>query len=212
MLGALAFVLFGCTQNGNIDFVGKASTKTGKKYNEDGGFEVQNFKGMEAAPGMVFIQGGTYIMGGGEKDIEHAMSNRERQVTVHSFYIDETEVANVDWKEFLFYILRDSGDAQYNRLLPDSSVWLRDLAFNDPYTQYYYGHIAFNTYPVVGVNWHQANEYCKWRTEIVNQTLRPKSYQVCTKRALLCGRRFSHDTGRKSKVTNSLFLDKEGLI
>ena len=172
-LMALLFVsaFYGCGGGGNINFVGKESGKTGLKYNEDGGFQVTNFKGMDPAPGMVFIQGGTFIMGGGEKDIEHSMDNRERQVTVHSFYIDETEVANVDWKEFLFYILRDSGEAMFNKLYPDTTVWLRDLAFNDPYSQYYYGHDAFNTYPVVGVNWHQANEYCKWRTSIVNQTL-----------------------------------------
>lgn len=168
---AVGILFYACSSGNNIDFVGKESTKTGLKYNEDGGFEVKNFKGMEAAPGQIFIQGGTFIMGGGEKDIEFAMNNRERQVTVHSFYIDETEVANVDWKEFLFYILRDSGEAMWSRLYPDTTVWLRDLAFNDPYSQYYFNHIAFNTYPVVGVNWHQANEYCKWRTEIVNQTL-----------------------------------------
>lgn len=155
----------------NINFVGKNSNKTGLKYNEEGGFQVRKFTGMEPAPGLVFIQGGTFIMGGGEKDIEMAMDNRERQVTVHSFYIDETEVSNVDYKEFLFFILKDSGEVMYRQLYPDTTVWMRDLAFNDPYTQYYYSHDAFNTYPVVGVNWHQANAYSKWRTAIVNKTL-----------------------------------------
>jgi sulfatase modifying factor 1 len=164
-------VSFGCGGGSNINFVGKNSTKTGLKYNEEGGFQVRNFKGMDPAPGLVFVQGGTYIMGGGEKDIEFAMSNRERQVTVHSFYIDETEIANVDYKEFLWYILKDSGEVMHRQLYPDTTVWLRDLAFNDPYTQYYYAHEAFNTYPVVGVNWHQANEYAKWRTVIVNKTI-----------------------------------------
>ena len=167
----IAALMVGCSSGGNINFVGKSSTKTGLKYNEESGFQIKNFKGMEPAPGMIFIQGGTFIMGGGEKDIEFYMNNRERQVTVHTFYMDETEVANVDWKEFLFYILKDSGEAMHDKLYPDTTVWLRDLAFNDPYTQYYYSHIAFNTYPVVGVNWHQANEYCKWRTNVVNNTL-----------------------------------------
>ena len=164
-------ILTGCGGGNNINFVGKSSSKTGLKYNEDGGFTVRNFKGMDPAPGLVFVQGGTYIMGGGEKDIQFAMDNRERQVTVHSFYIDETEIANVDYKEFLFFMLKDSGEVMYSQLYPDTTVWLRDLAFNDPYTQYYFAHDAFNTYPVVGVNWHQANEYAKWRTAIVNKTL-----------------------------------------
>jgi formylglycine-generating enzyme len=164
-------ILTGCGSGNNINFVGKSSSKTGLKYNEDGGFTVRNFKGMDPAPGLVFVQGGTYIMGGGEKDIQFAMDNRERQVTVHSFYIDETEIANVDYKEFLFFMLKDSGEVMHSQLYPDTTVWLRDLAFNDPYTQYYFAHDAFNTYPVVGVNWHQANEYAKWRTAIVNKTL-----------------------------------------
>lgn len=168
----VSMVMVGCGgKNKDINFVGKTSTKTGVKYNEDGGFEVKNFKGMDPAPGMIFVQGGTFIMGGGEKDIEFSMNNRERQVTVHSFYIDQTEVANVDWKEFLFYIMKDSGETKYQQLYPDTTVWLRDLAFNDPYAQYYYSHIAFNTYPVVGVNWHQVNEYCAWRTTFVNNRL-----------------------------------------
>lgn len=165
-----AGLMVGCGGGQNINFVGKGSTKTGLAYNQEGGFEVKRFLGMEPAPGMIFVQGGTFIMGGGEKDIEHAMNNRERQLTVHSFYMDETEIANVDWKEFLWYINKDSGEAMFSKLYPDTNVWLRDLAFNDPYTQYYYSHDAFNTYPVVGINWHQANEYCKWRTAIVNKT------------------------------------------
>jgi formylglycine-generating enzyme len=164
-------LLYGCGGGSDINFVGKGSEKTGLSYNEEGGFQVKEFRGMEPAPGLVFIQGGTYIMGGGEEDIEFAMNNRERQVTIHSFYIDETEVSNVDYKEFLFYILQDSGEAMFTKLYPDTLVWLRDLAFNDPYTEYYFYHEAFNTYPVVGVNWHQANEYAKWRTLIVNKTL-----------------------------------------
>ncbi|MFM2376803.1 MAG: hypothetical protein RLZZ165_1900 [Bacteroidota bacterium] len=171
MIASIMGTLFGCGGGQNINFVGKNSTKTGLRYNEEGGFTVRKFDGMDPAPGLVFVQGGTFIMGGGEKDIEYTMNNRERQVTVHSFYIDETEVANVDYKEFLWYILKDSGEVMHRQLYPDTTVWLRDLAFNDPYSQYYYAHDAFNTYPVVGVNWHQANEYAKWRTVIVNKTI-----------------------------------------
>ncbi|MCZ2355687.1 MAG: formylglycine-generating enzyme family protein [Bacteroidia bacterium] len=170
-LTAVVAVMFTGCGGENINFVGKESSKTGIRYNSDDGFQVKNYKGQETAPGLVFIEGGTFHMGGGEKDIAYDMDNRERQVTVHSFYMDESEVSNVDYKEFLFYILRDSGDVMYKNLYPDTTVWLKDLAYNDPYTQYYFGHDGFNMYPVVGVNWHQANEYCKWRTNIVNGKL-----------------------------------------
>lgn len=164
-----AVSIVGCKQE-NINMVGKSSSKTGLKYN-DGNFEVKNYKGQETAPGLVFIEGGTFHMGGGEKDIAYAMDNRERQVTVASFYIDETEVANVDWKEFLWYINKDSGQQKWESLLPDTNVWLKDLAYNDPYRDNYFQHDGFQTYPVVGINWHQANEYCVWRTSKVNEKL-----------------------------------------
>ncbi|MDX2282936.1 MAG: SUMF1/EgtB/PvdO family nonheme iron enzyme [Bacteroidia bacterium] len=162
----------GCTSHKDkINTVGSRSSKTGIKYSDET-YKPAKYKESAPAPGLVLIPGGTFMMGGGEKDIEFTMDNRTRQVTVQSFYLDETEVANVDWKEFLDYTRKNSGgDAKADDLYPDTTVWLRDLAFNDPYHETYFSHPAFNTYPVVGVNWHQANEYCKWRTEVINKAL-----------------------------------------
>lgn len=170
--GALAFTIQGCGLIGgksDINRVGKSSSKTGASYREDENFNPKDFKGPETAPGLVFVEGGTFIMGGGEKDLAYNWDNRERQVTVSSFYMDETEVSNVEWKEFIVHVLQDSGQEKYNALLPDTNVWYKDLAYNDPYISYYFQHEGFNTYPVVGVNWYQANEYCKWRTAFVNK-------------------------------------------
>ena len=51
---------------------------------------------------------------------------------------------------------------------PDTLVWRDIMAFNEPYVEYYYRHPSFNEYPVVGVNWLQAQDYCVWRTDRVN--------------------------------------------
>jgi gliding motility-associated lipoprotein GldK len=40
-------------------------------------------------------------------------------------------------------------------------------SFNDPMTRNYFNHPAFDNYPVVGVNWHQARAFCLWRTRLL---------------------------------------------
>ena len=84
--------------------------------------------------------------------------------------MDETEVANIHWLEFLHSAL-DSGIDYYNGMLPDTNVWSKPLAANDPYVDHYLRYPGFRFYPVVGVNWLQAQEYCKWRTAVVNRDL-----------------------------------------
>lgn len=172
----ISIFIIGCGGE-DINFPGKSSSKTGEKYafkEGEEGFRVKEFEGMSTAPGLVFIVGGTFFMGGGEKDIEYSFDNRKRQVSVSSFYMDETEVSNLDYKEFLYYILQDSGEFMYNTLYPDTSIWLRDFTYNDPMHEYYFSHIAFNTYPVVGITWHKANVFCQWRTARVNNKLLEK--------------------------------------
>ncbi|MBO7593421.1 MAG: SUMF1/EgtB/PvdO family nonheme iron enzyme, partial [Salinivirgaceae bacterium] len=39
------------------------------------------------------------------------------------------------------------------------------------YVEYYFRHPAYQDYPVVGVNWLQANDYCAWRTDRVNERI-----------------------------------------
>ena len=59
-------------------------------------------------------------------------------------------------------------------IFPDTLTWIHDYtySFNDPYTQNYFHHPAFDDYPVVGVNWKQAVAFTKWRTQIMNAFLR----------------------------------------
>ena len=50
-------------------------------------------------------------------------------------------------------------------------VWRSKVGFNEPYVELYLRHPAYNDYPVVGVNWLQANDYCAWRTDRVNEQI-----------------------------------------
>lgn len=151
---------------------GEYSSATGIEYNdEDGGFQVNDFRGQPEGPNLRFIEGGRTVLGSFEEDVLNSRDNIERAVTVASFYMDETEVANIHWLEYLHYVRQDSSREFYESALPDTTVWAKDLAYNDPYVDHYLRYPGFRFFPVVGVTWLQAQDYCDWRTITVNQKL-----------------------------------------
>ena len=87
---------------------GALSTTTGLLYNEEGGFSVAEYASEPYGPNLVFIEGGRTVLGSFEEDILTRRDNIERVVTVSSFYMDETEVANIHWLEYEYYIKADS--------------------------------------------------------------------------------------------------------
>lgn len=56
---------------------------------------------------------------------------------------------------------------------PDTLAWVHDFtySFNEPMTNNYFWHPAYDDYPVVGVNWKQARAFCVWRTQYMNSYL-----------------------------------------
>lgn len=151
------------------------SSTTGWEYNnpDNGGFEVTLDAEQQTGPGLVLIEGGRFTMGQVQQDVLFDWNNKPRTVTVSSFYMDETEITNVDYREYLFWLRRVYVDYPevYRRALPDTLVWRSPMGFNDPYVQYYFRHPAYNNYPVVGVNWLKANDYCLWRSDRVNEQI-----------------------------------------
>jgi len=141
------------------------SPTTGWEYNQpkNGGFEVVPYEEQETGPGLILIEGGTYCEGRTEQDVLYDWNNIPRRVTVSSFYMDETEVRNLDWLEYLFWLRRVFGvdyPEVYKKALPDTLVWRDKLAYNEPLVDYYLRHPAYRDYPVVGVSWLQASDYC----------------------------------------------------
>lgn len=152
------------------------SGATGWAYNDpkNGGFEKVPFVDQETGPGLVLIEGGSFTMGRVEDDVTFDWNNVPRTVTVSSFYMDETEVTNHNWTEYLYWLKRIYGDSYpeiYSNALPDTLVWRSKVAYNEPYVEYYLRHPAYADYPVVGVNWLQANDFCAWRGDRVNELI-----------------------------------------
>jgi len=56
---------------------------------------------------------------------------------------------------------------------PDTLAWIHDFtySFNEPMTNMYFWHPAYDEYPVVGITWKQARAFCIWRTQLFNDYL-----------------------------------------
>ncbi len=152
-----------------------SSSTTGWDYNnpKNGGFEYNANYSQSAGPGLVYVQGGTFSLGRVEQDVIYDNNNGLRRVTVSSFFMDETEVRNVDWREYLYWLRRTYPNNLEirNAALPDTLVWRNEMAYNEPYLENYLRHAAYAEYPVVGVSWVQASNYCQWRTDRVNERI-----------------------------------------
>ncbi len=139
---------------------------------EAGGFEANLSTTQYVLPGMSFIEGGTFVMGRVLDDPMSDNNNLPKRATVASFFMDETEVTNISYREYLFWLERvynESYPEVLRNALPDENVWRSKLGFNEPMVETYLRHPGFNYYPVVGVSWKQAMDYCSWRTDRVNE-------------------------------------------
>ncbi|MCH3924465.1 MAG: SUMF1/EgtB/PvdO family nonheme iron enzyme [Bacteroidales bacterium] len=163
---SVVLLVLGCSSK-------KQSPTTGWNYDDPkwGGFESAKNSEQGTPPGMTFIEGGTFIMGRTMDNIKYEWDNQPRKVTVSSFYMDECEVTNEAYREYLYWLQRVYKDNPevYQRSLPDTLVWRNKLSYNEPMTEYYFRNPSWANYPVVGVTWLQANDYCAWRTDRLNE-------------------------------------------
>jgi gliding motility-associated lipoprotein GldJ len=173
-----AVLLVSCKSGGLFKKKAEKSEATGWNYNDKnmGGYQVAKTKEQGNGPGLVFVQGGTFTMGQTEEDVMGDWNNIPRRVTVPSFYIDRTEVANVHYREYIHWLTRifdveadENNKKIVDAALPDTLVWRSELSYNEPLVEYYFRHPGFNEYPVVGVSWRQAYDYCLWRSDRVNE-------------------------------------------
>ena len=141
---------------------------------------------------MVLIEGGTYTKGKVQDDPMKDWNNTPNQQHVQSFYMDQTEVTNIMYLEYLDWLKRyyppnleefqidydDDGvmdGSYYSAALPDTLVWRNKLGYSEDMVNNYLRHPAFEEYPVVGVNWIQAVNFSNWRSDRYQELLLEKA-------------------------------------
>lgn len=114
-LAALVIIGTGCGKGGtNGELVGVATKK---------------FKNNEVPFGMVYIPAGTFIMGQTDQDVTFAQISQNKQVTVQAFYMDETEISNREYRQFVNWV-RDS--IAVSTYLQDDQYYLKPKGQVDP--------------------------------------------------------------------------------
>ena len=176
VLASTSIVFTGCSRNGTSSK--NSSSATGWKIGEEGGFDYKgkDYKDQIQGPNLILIHGGTFTKGRVQDDVMKDWNNAPARMQVRSFYMDETEVTNKMYIEYLDWLQRVFTDKNgynpiYNSALPDTLVWRNQLGYYDDMVNNYLRHPAFRTHPVVGVSWQQANNFAKWRTNRVNELI-----------------------------------------
>ena len=153
------------------------SRLTGLSFNDpkNGNYiRANSFDGQETPLGMVGVEGGSFTMGQVQDDVMFDWNTTPNKIHVRSFYMDEAEVTNSEYFLYVQYMKDVFPPSEekykniYSSILPDTLVWRKSLGNTDILSENYFRHPAYADYPVVGVSWLQANEYCKWRTNAVN--------------------------------------------
>lgn len=129
---------------------------------------------------MVLIEGKTFIMGNVDNAIITEADSMlvafvvERRLTAASFYISKKEVSNLEYRQFCEAMTAKYGKEAAWQFLPDTLVWGKDfpMGYFTAFETHYHRHPAYDNYPVIGVNWQQANAYCKWASEQLNTSLK----------------------------------------
>ncbi|WP_027001248.1 SUMF1/EgtB/PvdO family nonheme iron enzyme [Hugenholtzia roseola] len=134
----------------------------------------------EVPYGMIVVPAGTFHMGQADEDILSSRINMNRQITIGGFYMDQTEITNNEYRQFIEEMTNnpDSIDGEMlteeeikARFYPDTMVWENDFThhYGEPMVENYYSHPAYDDYPIVGVNWFAAKAFCGWRTKFLNE-------------------------------------------
>ena len=117
VLGILAAVLSSCSTSGNGELIGVQNRPI---WNPTDPY------------GMVYLPQGSFNMGPGDQDVPYAHVTQHKTVSVAAFYMDETEITNNEYRQFVNWVR----DSIARKLLGDAGVPGYELVEEDKYGNY----------------------------------------------------------------------------
>ena len=95
-------------------------------------------------------------------------------ISVQSFYMETTEVTNLEYRTFLADLLIQDRNNDYLMAKPTQQAWMTKFpySYNEPMTNMYFWHPAYDEYPVVNISRKGAQLYCEWLTIEANKILK----------------------------------------
>ncbi|MFC2119282.1 SUMF1/EgtB/PvdO family nonheme iron enzyme [Bacteroidota bacterium] len=111
----LALFLSSCGKHGNGELTGVA--------NRSKWFEPEPF-------GMVKIPGGSFTMGPNDQDFASTMNAQSKTISVDGFWMDETEITNNEYRQFVEWVIDSLSRQWIGATLPDEFLISEDVAGN----------------------------------------------------------------------------------
>lgn len=98
-----------------------------------------------------------------------------KQVSVQSFYMQKTEISNLEYRTFLFDLLLQGRKDDFLKAKPDQNQWIiLSKGQNSQMKEHYFSHSAYNHFPVVNISREGAEMYCKWFSQELNKDVDEK--------------------------------------
>lgn len=88
-ISLIAILFASCRNSGNGELIG---VQNREKFYQPDPF------------GMAYVPMGSYTMGSGDQDVPYAHLNNPRTITVTAFYMDETEITNNEYRQFVYWV------------------------------------------------------------------------------------------------------------
>ena len=73
--------------------------------------------------GMNYIHFGSFTMGPSDQEVAYALNNRSKTVTIPAFYIDQHEISNNEYRQFVFWVSWQRARARYHKVLGSSPTF-----------------------------------------------------------------------------------------